>query len=304
VGPLPPVRPALNPADPMTVLHGSVIAAVSAIPGYFDSKTTIEGLEAGDLFSLNTVLGATIEVQVVKTLNKMRTVWDPDGLYEDYFFERQAQTFPDVRLVRRGASGIADIAMGIELKGWYLLAKEKVPSLRYRATPASCADRDLIVVVPWHLSNVLSGEPVAVAPWAESARYAAEYRNYWWTHVRQSQQDQSIVLPSGAAPYPLGADEISDKPAYDGGSNFGRIARIDDLMGEFIRSSLETPIAGIAAIDWVTFFATFVETRDPEIVRATLERRYRDAAQGLGADEAERLASLLDELVDLLGGAG
>jgi hypothetical protein len=112
------------------------------------------------LFSLNSVLGTSIEVQVVHTLNKMRNIWDPDEDWAGYRFERQSQTFPDVRLVRRGA-GDPDIAMGIELKGWYLLSKEGVPSLRFQVTPAACSPFDLIAVVPWHLSYVLSGTPVA-----------------------------------------------------------------------------------------------------------------------------------------------
>ncbi len=39
-----------------------------ALPGYFNSTTNIEGIEARDLFALNTMLGTTIEVQVVNTL--------------------------------------------------------------------------------------------------------------------------------------------------------------------------------------------------------------------------------------------
>jgi len=72
--------------------------AVLALPGYFDSHTNIEGVAATDLFALNTVLGATIEVQVVQTLNRMRDVWDPEDEWPLHVFERQAQTFPDVLL--------------------------------------------------------------------------------------------------------------------------------------------------------------------------------------------------------------
>ncbi len=50
-----------------------------ALPAYFASVTAIEGLQATDLFTLNTVLDATIEVQVVETLNRIRDVWDPDA---------------------------------------------------------------------------------------------------------------------------------------------------------------------------------------------------------------------------------
>ena len=142
-----------SPADdPRTDLAQRVGGALLVLPGFFEFGTRIEGIDATDLFSLNSLLGTSIEVQVVHTLNKMRSIWDPDEEWVGYRFERQSQTFPDVRLVRRG-TGESDIAMGIELKGWYLLSKEGVPSLRFPTTPAACSPFDLIAVVPWHLSN-------------------------------------------------------------------------------------------------------------------------------------------------------
>lgn len=52
--------------------------ALLVLPGFFEFGTRIEGIDATDLFSLNSVLGTSIEVQVVHTLNKMRSIWDPD----------------------------------------------------------------------------------------------------------------------------------------------------------------------------------------------------------------------------------
>lgn len=297
--PAPPIRPVLEPDSPLTQLRGRVIEALSALPGYFTSKTTIEGLAATDLFSLNTVLGATIEVQVVETLNRMRDAWDPDDQWPMHTFERQAQTFPDVRLVSR-AGGTANVALGIELKGWYLLAKEKEPSLRYKVTPSACADADLVVVVPWYLSNVLAGTPVTIAPWVESARYAAEFRNYWWEHIRQTPSDAAIDLPDAIGPYPTKDQLITDRPHSDGGSNFGRIARINDLMGTFIADALTTLVAGIPAEDWVQFFRTYSENRDPEQIKAMLRARYAAATAAGTHLDGERIIALLDELAALL----
>ena len=192
--------PWLDPDDPRTKLRERVQDALLALPGYFDSTTNIEGLAATDLFSLNTVLGATIEVQVVQTLNRMRDVWDPNDEWALYRFDRQAQTFPDVLFRCRNNSGGYETALGVELKGWYMLAKEREPSFRYRVTPAACSDWDLLVVVPWHLSNVLSGVPRVATPACWSAKHAAEYRNHWWRHIRETTQDTSIESPAGAAP--------------------------------------------------------------------------------------------------------
>ena len=142
--------------------------ALFAVPDRFASPTRIEGLLVQDLFTLNAPLAATIEEQVVETLNRMRAVWDPDGAYETYAFERQSQTFPDV-ILRRTGNG-SEILLGIELKGWYLLASEGVPTYRFTTTAAACNPWDLLVVVPWVLADVLSGSPVLHPPFVESAR--------------------------------------------------------------------------------------------------------------------------------------
>ena len=96
-------------------LFKDVREAISCLPIYFRTETHISGIMATDLHTLNTVLGATIEEQVVRTLNLIRNTWDPDEKYALYSFVRQAQTFPDV-LLRKTSSD--EILLGIELKGW------------------------------------------------------------------------------------------------------------------------------------------------------------------------------------------
>ncbi|MCZ7532672.1 MAG: hypothetical protein M5U23_04585 [Acidimicrobiia bacterium] len=294
-----PERVELDESNPRTALRSRVAEALQALPGYFRSATNIEGILATDLFSLNTVLGATIEVQVVATLNEMRDVWDPDDEWQTYRFERQAQTFPDVRLVARDREDI-DIALGVELKGWYLFAKEKEPSLRMVVTPDACADHDLIAVVPWYLSNVLSGEPVAREPWVESAKYVAEYRNYWWKHVRKATTDTTIKSPATAHPYPVKADEVSDKPVSDSGSNFGRLARAG-LMEGYLEEHRKAEVAGIAAEHWIGFFKLYSDSSDHEAVSQRLERDYAKAVKKAGASaDADRAVELLKELAELM----
>jgi hypothetical protein len=58
-----PPAVSLPEGDRRTALVGRVKSAIAALPFHFDSSTVIEGVEAGDLFSLNSVLGSTIEVQ-------------------------------------------------------------------------------------------------------------------------------------------------------------------------------------------------------------------------------------------------
>ncbi|NLC81834.1 MAG: hypothetical protein GX748_11695 [Lentisphaerae bacterium] len=70
--------------------------ALNALPIHFRSDTFIEGINATDIFTLNSALGATIENQVVETLNQMRSVWDSENRYQTYAFVRQPQSFPDL----------------------------------------------------------------------------------------------------------------------------------------------------------------------------------------------------------------
>jgi hypothetical protein len=115
-GPSAPKRAGLPEGDRRTKLVTNVREAIRALPFYFESKTVIEGLDASDLFSLNSVLGGTIEVQTVSTLNRIRNVWDPDNEWAEYGFERFSQTFPDVRLISRRDVAATPV-LGMELKG-------------------------------------------------------------------------------------------------------------------------------------------------------------------------------------------
>jgi hypothetical protein len=258
--------------NPKTDLVERVQKALHAVPFHFESATVIEGIEAGDLFSLNSVLGSTIEVQTVAALNKLRNIWDPKNEFTNFAFQRSSQSFPDVRLVDT-LSLSAEPLLGIELKGWYLLSKEKAPTFRYRVTPDACSDFDLLVVIPWHLNNVLSGKPVIHEPYLVNAKYAAQARNYYWRHMRGTSLNKTIESPKGVAPYPKASTEILDKPKSDNGGNFGRIARVDGLMDEYISITLQTKLAGIPAIHWIDFFLTFIDNHTKESIEIAIKNK-------------------------------
>ena len=279
-------------------VYSSVREAIYSLPSYFRTETNIAGILATDLHTLNGVLGATIEEQVVRTLNQLRNIWDPDGDYQLYSFVRQAQTFPDV-LLRKSSPD--HIIFGIELKGWYLLAKEGVPSLRFQTTPVACAEHDLIVVVPWVLGNILSGSPILFEPFIDSAEYAALYRNWHWQHKRQSQQDPGIDSPAGVGPYPSKSEAISDKPRADSGGNFGRLARTG-LMDKYIKELNEVQICGIKTEYWRQFLKVFQEKVDDARVREALTQMKRRVRQENGQPSQKALSALaiLIELERLL----
>jgi len=303
LGPPPPAEPELDPDDPRTRLQHRLRTVLLGLPAYFEFHNHISGVNATDLHSLNTLLGASIESQVVVALNQQRALWDPDNEWLGYAFERQSQRFPDVRLVRKGLASGPEIALGIELKGWFLLAKEGEPSFRFTTTPAACADHDLLVVVPWYLDNVVSGTPVAAEPYVVSAKWAAEYRNYYWQHARDAAKgtDRSIRAPADARPYPSKDAQIADQPAYDGGKNFGRLARVRGLMDDFIAASLQLEVLGIRMQDWYRFLRMHSDQTDPDAVSMRLERDLRRHVDQKSVHLATRAAAAVRELADLLG---
>jgi hypothetical protein len=270
-------------------LYQKVRSALLSLPLHFETETYIEGISATDIFTLNSALGATIEDQVVKTLNQIRSLWDPAGNYALYGFKRQSQTFPDVLF--KGQNEEDEIILGIELKGWYLLSKEGEPSFRYQVTPSACSMQDLLVVVPWALKNIISGSPQLFLPYVIPARYAAELRNYYWTYKRTSRTDPIIVSPVGVSPYPSKSDQILDRPKSDAGGNFGRYARTG-IMDDFINKTKQEPLCGIPAEYWLHFFKIFAEQRDEQAIKAQIEKLRKKVQIITEEEQSEKRISL------------
>lgn len=300
-----------NPPDPTEPekawehydLFVSVKKAIFSLPSRFESSLNIDGVLATDLFAFNSSLGATIEQQVVNSLNKLRSVWDPEQRYALYEFERQPQTFPDVVLKASAPEVEPDVLMGIELKGWYVLAKEREPSFRYKVTPAVCAPADLLVVVPWALSNVISGSPIVFEPFLMGAKHAAEYRNWYWEHKRKGTSNRNIQLSSVTQFYPTKSDMISDRPESDGGGNFGRLARAG-VMEDYIGELFEEKLAGIQLAAWQQFLAIFTESATEKDVDAALQKIAKNAAIAVDDPEAsKRLADKFREIAGIIEGS-
>jgi len=292
---------ALDPSDPLTSLQRGVRAALNALQGEFEFEHPISGVAATDLFSLNAFIGAGIELEVVRTLNKLRPIWDPESEWSTYRFERSSQAFPDVKLVDGSANSPLPVALGIELKGWWMLSKEGVPSLRYMVAPQACAPHDLVCVVPWYLSNAVSGQPQVVQPWVESARLAAMWRDYWWQNRRATKDDTTLIVPEDASPYPTKADHVSVHPVSDSGGNFGRLPRCKPLMDEFIFQTMREPILGIRTKAWVQFLRLHKDgDASDEAVISELHKQLRARDETIAPSVAEKIVARLDELRQLL----
>lgn len=261
----------------------NVKEALYSLPYQFRTDTYIEGVDLTDLPTLSPAVGTTVEQQFVDCLNQMRSVWDPEGKYNECAFVRQSQTFPDVLLIKAAGEDATPI-LGIELKSWYLLAKEGEPNFRFRATKAACAPTDLVVIVPWLLSQVVSGRPKLLKPFVENARYVAAWRNYYWQFNRGTTGDRTIIVPEDVRPYPRKSDAINDRPVSDSGNNFGRIARTG-IMDKYIEEIYSERVAGIEIRHWLRFVKIFSEGRARDEIEREFERLEQEIEQG-GRDES------------------
>ncbi len=273
-------------------LYKGIIRALNAVPNNFSSTINIEGLLATDLFSINTLLGGAIENQTVSALNNLRDVWDPNKEWADCEFKRYSESFPDVRLERADKE---KPIIGIELKGWYLLAKEEEPSLRFKASADAMTEWDLLVIYPWSLSNVLSGKPMLLSPYIEQAKYAADMRTYYWEN--RGSNAKPVIHPE-THPYPGPRENYSDKVSDDSGNNFGRIARVKGLMNDWVKESLETPLAGIEAKWWVKFLKLFNEKSDKETIKINFDKLETNVDRNL--EWGEEVIDCIWELIQVV----
>ena len=190
--------------------------------------------------------------------------------------------------------------MGVELKGWYVLAKEGEPSYRYRVTPAVCAPADLLVVYPWNLSSVVSGSPRLLSPYVIGARTAAEYRNYFWQYVRRAKTSREIKLSTETSYYPAKSQKIADVPTGDK-SNFGRFARVR-VMDEYKEELFKESLSGIPVSAWQKFFNIFSEEQTVEGILKRLDSLAASEVQTkvpVSDDTFRDIQTRIAEIIDL-----
>jgi hypothetical protein len=267
-----------------------------ALPSSFRMEGNLPEIPASDLHAANTLLGAAIEDHIPLALNRLRLTWDPNSNYADCIFKRQPQTFPDVPFRRETAAGSQTI-FGIEIKSWYVLAKEQEPSFRFYVNRNFCHPADLCVVYPWALSAGVSGTPRLFRPLVLGARKAARLRNQSWVAKASTKEWADIKEPMGPFVFhPVKEDRINDSSPRDGGNNMGRIARTGVWEIEIERLLREETISGIPLAAWHAFLSSFREsTTFEQAMRSVnaISKRYKDTQ---GDERAEYLKIVADGL--------
>ncbi|MBQ9231758.1 MAG: hypothetical protein IJ190_11380 [Prevotella sp.] len=239
-----------------------------------------------------------IENKVVMFLNAHRHLWD-DGSWSEYHFIRSNESFPDVRLVRKGDNH--DIILGIELKSWFILSKEGEPSFRYRTASEACDPADLLCIIPWYLSDAVCGHPVLATPWVYSAKAAAEATKRYWIYERQTDYPKTVKqrgldVPAGVRPYMENArDKTNYKPVDDGGNNFGRLARTG-IMSDFVEETLLADILGIPANNWRLFLKAHTDSNSLQ----DIQKKISSITKIPQSEEFQKLMEALCDYIDEL----
>jgi hypothetical protein len=270
-----------------------------ALPASFRMEGNLPEIPASDLHAANTLLGAAIEDHIPVALNQLRRLWDPNSEYPDCLFKRQPQTFPDVPFRRETARG-AETIFGIEIKSWYILAKELEPSFRFNVNRNFCHPADLAVVYPWALSAGVSGTPRLFRPLVLSARKAARLREASWLAKAADPDWQKIDKPTGPFSFhPAKEDRINDSSPRDKGNNMGRIARSGVWDVEIQRLLNEERISGIPLAAWQAFLSSFKESTTLEKALQSIRKIAAHYAAGPREEIADTLKQIADGLVNL-----
>lgn len=284
--------------------HAALLKRVQAclylLPDTFRVDVQLPTIPASDLAAANTLLGSTIEDHIPIALNRMRDLWDRDNDYPGYVFRRQPQTFPDVIFVRQTADTVSAPLFGIEVKGWYLLSKEKEPSFRLTVSRQYCSTCDMAVVVPWALSSGVSGTVKLFKPLVIGTKHAARIRNEYW-EIKGRKVNYLKEPSNGWIPYPTGRTEINDAAVRDKGKNFGRIARTG-VWDKDIELLLDTEtISGIPLKGWHYFLKQFSSGKNPAPAVEKLRRYYEKTKPDMGnlSEVTEALDALLESLASV-----
>ena len=120
--------------------------------------------------------------------------------------------------------------------------------------------------------------------------------------MRGAPGDTGVTTPSGVTPYPAPKVKTSDKANSDSGSNFGRVARVPDLMDGYCAQMLTTPVAGIRAKHWVSFFKTYSDNANSDQVDAAIERALSRLGTKLDDGRGDEIGTALRRLQELISG--
>jgi hypothetical protein len=162
----------------------------------------------------NNYVGQGIEELIGSELNgSLRGTWTTDG---NLSLVRNAVQFPDLYLIRRKERRIL---LSVEVKSWFVFAKDDITA-RFEAAPNIIRGGSLIVLVPWCMTNLVSGSPRLLLPYVGDAKALAERRDDVWKAGGGRQFAKGQVSPKRKVETPV-VDRVPSASVRDARGSAG-----------------------------------------------------------------------------------
>ncbi len=164
------------------------------------------------LNQFNNYVGQGIEELIGVQLNgALRDLWADDP---NLVFFRNAVQFPDLYLIHKEQKRIL---LSIEVKSWFVFSGDDITA-RFEVAPSVIKDGSLIVLFPWHMTDLVFGTPILLRPYIGDAKALAERRDQIWIAggLREfrrgiKSQDRKVEIPVVDAAKPTALNQTKTK---------------------------------------------------------------------------------------------
>lgn len=210
----------------------------------------------------NNYVGQGIEELIGTGLNgQLHHQWTNDP---NLLFIRNAVQFPDLYLIHRTEKRIL---LSIEVKSWFVFSSDNITA-RFEAAPNIIREGSLLVLFPWHMTDLVFGTPILLEPYIGDAKTLAERRDDIWLaggfkdfkKGRKSSR-RKVELPILDVTKPTALNQTKTKSvayqqkgeAFEKESeNFGKIWRIydEEINKSFYPKTLNNELLGRTIKEW------------------------------------------------------
>jgi hypothetical protein len=210
----------------------------------------------------NNYVGQGIEELIGTQLNgPLRPLWTDNP---NLVFIRNAVQFPDLYLIRREEKRIL---LSTEIKSWFVFSSDNITA-RFEAAPNVIKEDSLLVLFPWHMTDLVFGTPILLEPYIGNAKALAERRDNIWLAGGFKEFKKGVVSPNRKIEVPVvdalkptalnqtktksvayqRKGEVFEKES----ENFGKIWRIYDehINKVFYPNTLSNELLGKRITEW------------------------------------------------------
>jgi hypothetical protein len=210
----------------------------------------------------NNYVGQGIEELIGTQLNGLlRHHWTDNS---SFVFIRNAVQFPDLYLIHREEKRIL---LSVEIKSWFVFSSDDITA-RFEAAPNIIKEGSLLVLFPWHMTDLVFGTPILLEPYIGDAKALAERRDNIWMagglngfKKGIASPNRKIEVPVVDAMKPTALNQTKTKSvAYQRkgevfekeSENFGKIWRIYDehINNVFYSKTLENDLLDKKITKW------------------------------------------------------